>query len=193
VRKFSIAVIVVAASLACGKDNPTQSGPPVASIILSSPAGNVMVGQTLSFSALVRDVNGDIGPDPDIQWASSSNAIATVASTGVVTGKAPGTTRISGRIGTVKDSLEITVTSNTFDVNTSGEIFLPFSLVVPLGATVRFNMVDEHNALFAPVPGAPPDIQIVTNVVVSRTFNTRGTFPYDCTIHPGMSGQIVVQ
>jgi len=28
---------------------------------------------------------------------------------------------------------------------------------------------------------------------VARTFSTKGVFPYDCTVHPGMSGQVEVK
>ena len=41
---------------------------------------------------------------------------------------------------------------------------------------------------------APPaDVPTSTNAQVARQFNTAGTFPYECTVHPGMAGTIVVQ
>ena len=43
------------------------------------------------------------------------------------------------------------------------------------------------------VAGFPADINVVQNLVVARTFATRGTFSYTCTVHPGMDGEIVVQ
>lgn len=81
------------------------------------------------------------------------------------------------------------------EVFTPGNVFSPFSTVIQVGGTVKFNITGvPHNAIFASTPpGAPANINIVSNTVVPRTFNTRGTFPYDCTIHPGMSGQVVVQ
>ena len=80
------------------------------------------------------------------------------------------------------------------DVFTPGNVFSPFSTVIPAGGTVRFNISgDQHNVIFGAVNGAPANVNVVQNVVVSRTFTTRGTFPYDCTVHPGMSGQVVVQ
>jgi plastocyanin len=80
------------------------------------------------------------------------------------------------------------------DVFTPGNIFSPFSTVITVGGTVRFNISgDQHNVIFGAVAGAPANVNVVQNVVASRTFNTRGTFPYDCTVHPGMSGQVVVQ
>ena len=35
--------------------------------------------------------------------------------------------------------------------------------------------------------------RVTANGTVSVTFATRGTFPYHCSIHPGMIGTIVVQ
>jgi Plastocyanin len=82
----------------------------------------------------------------------------------------------------------------TVDVYTPGNVFSPFSTVIPVGGTVRFNISgDQHNVIFSSVAGAPANVNVVQNVVVSRTFTTRGTFAYDCTVHPGMSGQVVVQ
>jgi plastocyanin len=81
------------------------------------------------------------------------------------------------------------------DVFTPGLVFSPFSITIVAGGSVRFHITgDDHNVIFNPtVPGAPPDINVVKDQTVSRTFNTRGTFPYDCTVHPGMSGEIVVR
>jgi plastocyanin len=59
---------------------------------------------------------------------------------------------------------------------------------------VRFNISSSHNVIFRrTTAGAPLDIKVVTDSIVVRRFTTKGTFPYDCTVHPGMSGEIVVQ
>jgi plastocyanin len=81
------------------------------------------------------------------------------------------------------------------DVFTPGLVFSPFSTTIAAGGSVRFHITgDEHNVIFSTaVPGAPPDINVVKDQTVSRTFSIRGTFPYDCTVHPGMSGEIVVR
>jgi plastocyanin len=52
---------------------------------------------------------------------------------------------------------------------------------------------EPHNVIFTRLTGAPQDIQATVNRTVSRRFTVAGDFPYDCTIHPGMSGVIVVE
>jgi plastocyanin len=49
-----------------------------------------------------------------------------------------------------------------------------------------------HNVTFGAQAGAPQNIGDSVNSDVPRTFNTTGTFGYNCTIHPGMSGTVVV-
>ena len=85
-------------------------------------------------------------------------------------------------------------TVTTFDVYTPGNTFSPFSLRVSRGSTVRFNIFgDSHNVIFDhATSGAPTDIVVVKDVVVSRQFSATGTFSYVCTVHPGMTGEIVV-
>jgi plastocyanin len=84
------------------------------------------------------------------------------------------------------------------DVYTPGSVFTPFTAEIAVGGTVRFHMQrapdgDGHNAIFSRVaPGAPEDINIVADTVVTRAFNTRGTFGYICTVHPGMVGEVLV-
>ena len=84
------------------------------------------------------------------------------------------------------------------DVYTPGAVFTPFTAEVGVGGTVRFHMMrsadgDGHNAIFNKTPsGAPADVNIVVDSTVSRVFTTRGTFGYYCTVHPGMTGEVVV-
>ena len=75
-----------------------------------------------------------------------------------------------------------------------GFSFSPFTTTIAAGGSVVFEFPAEpHNVIFDRRTGAPQDIQQSVNRRVSRTFGTAGTFPYDCTLHPGMSGQVVVQ
>jgi plastocyanin len=79
-------------------------------------------------------------------------------------------------------------------VSMPGFSFTPFTLTVRTGQTVIYDFPAEpHNVIFTKLTGAPQDIQVATNRRVSRRFDTAGSFPYDCTIHPGMSGMIVVE
>jgi plastocyanin len=88
---------------------------------------------------------------------------------------------------------------NVADVYTPGSIFSPFTANIRAGGTVRFHMQrapdgDGHNAIFtSETPGAPDDVPVVVDTTVSRRFNARGTFPYICTVHPGMAGEIIVE
>ena len=81
------------------------------------------------------------------------------------------------------------------EVFTPGNTFSPFTANVNVGGVVRFNIFgDDHNVVFASgKAGAPADINVVRNVVVDRTFTTAGDFPYSCTVHPGMNGEIIVK
>jgi len=79
-------------------------------------------------------------------------------------------------------------------VSMPGFTFTPFSLAIKVGGTVLFDFPSEpHNVIFAAVTGAPNDIQATVNRIVARRFDVIGEFPYDCTIHPGMSGEIIVE
>jgi plastocyanin len=81
------------------------------------------------------------------------------------------------------------------EVFTPGNTFSPFSANVNAGGVVRFNIFgDEHNVIFTPgITGAPADIQIVRDQIVDRTFPRAGDYPYSCTVHPGMNGEIIVR
>jgi len=72
--------------------------------------------------------------------------------------------------------------------------FIPFSTTIAVGGTVTFEFPPgiDHNVIFERQTGAPQDIQITRNASVDRKFTTQGTYAYDCRIHPGMIGEVVV-
>lgn len=73
--------------------------------------------------------------------------------------------------------------------------FAPATVTIAAGRSVTFRFGSvAHNVFFDAVAGAPSDIPTATtNASVTRTFNTAGTYPYECHVHPGMSGTVVVQ
>jgi plastocyanin len=88
---------------------------------------------------------------------------------------------------------------DTLDVFTPGNLFSPTSAEIRAGGTIRWRITESpdgrgHNVIFSgSAPGKPVDIAIVKGVIVPRTFTRAGTFPYSCTVHPGMDGDVVVR
>ena len=79
---------------------------------------------------------------------------------------------------------------------TSGLQFTPGTVTLAAGGTVTFEFGSvEHDVFFDNAPsGAPANIATATrNASVTRTFPTAGRFVFNCHIHPGMTGTIVVQ
>lgn len=63
----------------------TVTGPPVANITITPDEPDVAVGFTIALTATIRDANGNILTDREIDWNSSNGTVATVAD-GVVAG-----------------------------------------------------------------------------------------------------------
>jgi len=79
---------------------------------------------------------------------------------------------------------------------TSGLRFTPGTITLAAGGTVTFEFgAVDHDVFFDNDPaGAPANITTPThNASVTRTFPTAGRFVFNCHIHPGMTGTIVVQ
>jgi plastocyanin len=78
---------------------------------------------------------------------------------------------------------------------TSLNTFTPANVAVGVGGTVTFTFGDvAHNVFFDNSPAGAPDAIAGANANMSatRTFTTAGTFEFDCHIHPGMKGTVVV-
>ena len=89
--------------------------------------------------------------------------------------------------------------SEIADVYTTGSNFSPTSTTIGVGGTVRWNISldangEGHDVTFT-TAGAPANIPVVANpmvTVVSRVFPVKGTFEYECRVHPGMNGEVIV-
>jgi plastocyanin len=81
-------------------------------------------------------------------------------------------------------------------IDVANNSFTPNALTVPKGTQVTWDWgagpTSAHNVTFAATTGAPGNIGNMTSGSASRTFNTAGTFNFQCTNHAGMTGQVTV-
>ncbi len=196
---FAVAVL---ASCSGGGDkgvtNPNGGGPPPTLTSITISGGTTTtVGGTLQLSASPKDQTG-AAFNSAVTWETSSAFVATVSSTGLVTGIAAGQATITATAGTIKQTATVTVSSGVaplaVTVNMPGTSFSPAIFDIALGGTVSFVFPAlAHNVVFGGTTGAPQDIAILSNTTVTRTFGTRGTFNFVCTIHSGMNGTVTVK
>ena len=86
----------------------------------------------------------------------------------------------------------IAAPAQTSDVAIDNFRFAAPAITVPVGTTVTWtnrddvphNVVSTDNAFKSPV--------LDTDQKFSQTFETPGTFKYYCSLHPRMTGQVVV-
>jgi hypothetical protein len=116
-----------ASALAGGAcNNSTEPLSTATSVQISPSAGLITaVGDTLQFTALVRDGNGGILSAPFLVWRSEDRDVATVdPNTGLATSRAAGVTSIKGTSGSAEGtaSLEVYIDPNTSF--TAGQTYL---------------------------------------------------------------------
>ena len=71
--------------------------------------------------------------------------------------------------------------------------FGPQTLTVPVGATVTWVNRDDIPHTSVSIDGLFKSKVMDTDDKFSYTFAKAGTYPYYCTIHPKMTGKVVVQ
>jgi plastocyanin len=71
--------------------------------------------------------------------------------------------------------------------------FGPQTLRVPIGATVTWTNSDDIPHTSVSTDGVFKSKVLDTDEKFSYTFTKAGTYPYYCTIHPKMTGTVVVQ
>ncbi len=178
----------------------TVVAPVLTSVTISAGSSSVAVAGTSQFTAAPKDQNGS-AIAATLTWNSSVPAKATISNTGLVTGVALGTTNITvsataGGVTVGSPSSVVTVTSafaSSASVNaTLSNTFSPSSVDIAAGGIVTWNFATQHNVTFNVAVGAPADIPTTSSGSAGATFTTAGTFNYQCTIHAGMTGVVIV-
>jgi hypothetical protein len=83
----------------------------VGSVTISPDSASVLVANTVQLSATVRDPGGKVMAGQPLTWTSRNSAVATVNSSGVVTGVAAGLVGIVAAAGGTSDTALIRVTT----------------------------------------------------------------------------------
>jgi plastocyanin len=83
--------------------------------------------------------------------------------------------------------------SGTTEVKIDNFSFGPGTLTVPVGTTVTWTNRDDIPHTAVSTDGAFKSKVMDTDEKFSYTFTKAGTFPYFCSIHPKMTGKVVVQ
>jgi alpha-tubulin suppressor-like RCC1 family protein len=81
---------------------------PVSSVTITAQHRGTVVGGTIQLTATLRDAGGNIVTAP-VSWSTSNSGVATVDSTGAVTGVAEGSATITAASGGISDTLTVTV------------------------------------------------------------------------------------
>ena len=153
-------------------------------------------------SADARDAKGkSVAGATGFTYASSNQNVAVITAAGAMTAITPGSTTITSSAtvnGTVLTGTAVlTVAFPAANANVAATEALAFNaptVTIGVGGTVTwaFGAV-THNVSFGAGAGTPTGIGNTRSASVSRTFDTAGSFPYNCTLHSGMSGTVIVQ
>jgi plastocyanin len=71
--------------------------------------------------------------------------------------------------------------------------FTPATITVSVNTTITWTNKDAVAHTVTSTTGLFDSGLISSNGTYTHTFNTAGTFPYSCTIHPNMTATVVVQ
>ena len=115
---------------------------PVASVTVSPASASVPAGQTAQLTATPKDVNGNPLSGRVVTWASSNTSVATVSSSGLVTGKVAGSAMITATSEGQSGTSAITVVH----VPVASVTVSPSSASVPAGSALQLTATPKDAA-----------------------------------------------
>ncbi len=94
-------------------------------------------------------------------------------------------------------SSSVTANDQPFAANAAVKIdnfvFGPQTITVPVGTTVTWTNSDDIPHTAVSTEGVFKSKVMDTDEKFSYTFTKAGTYPYYCSVHPKMTGKVVVQ
>lgn len=82
---------------------------------------------------------------------------------------------------------------NTKEITIDHDMFMPASLTVDVGTTVRWENQDNDAHTVTSDAAVFDSDTMQTGQTFSYQFNTVGSFPYHCELHSGMQGTVTVE
>src|SRR5207302_4374386 len=95
-----------------GTSSITVTNVPVATVDVTPPSASVPAGQTVQLTATPKDANGAPLSGRTVTWSSANTAVATVSTSGLVSGVTPGSITISATSAGKSGTAAITATSS---------------------------------------------------------------------------------
>jgi plastocyanin len=203
-----VVAVSVVGLLACGGGGDGGTGPVTQPKVLDSvriTPGTLTLnaGQTGTVSAEALDASGSVISNvTGFTYTSSAPAVAELRGEGTVLAVGAGSATITvsltrdGKTATASASVTVTGSLPSGATVTAGtnNTFTPQTVVIARNGSVDFEFASVvHNVTYGSATGAPANIPNSSNTSVSRTFSTAGDFAYQCTIHSGMTGLVVVR
>lgn len=127
-------VAALTAVVACSPGG--EGGPPVARVVATEESRLLVIDDTHQFSAVAQDAAGQ-PVNASITWSSTSTAVASVTTGGLLTAKSVGDTKVIARSGEFADTVNVTVLTS---VVTTVTITMPRTLI-KVSDTVRAEAV----------------------------------------------------
>ena len=100
-----------------------------------------------------------------------------------------------GALGRGRQRFELSAQQKpeTMEVKIDNFSFGPATLTVPVGTTVSWTNRDDIPHTVVSTDGVFKSKVLDTDEKFSFTFSKAGSYPYFCSIHPKMTGKVVVQ
>jgi hypothetical protein len=185
-------LLLIAGSLlgtACSGDSPSGGDVlVVSSVEVTPPSGSVTVGGTLQLTAVGRTSGGVEVTDRAARWSSSNAAVASVSSSGLVTGNAlGGPVTITATIDRASATTSVTVTPTPVATVT----IEPAQPQIEIGAAVQFTPT-PRGAQGQPLEGRPVAWESENPAIatVTTTGSARGVTVGVTTIRATSEGKV---
>lgn len=176
-RRSGLVLVAATIMMACGGggDGGT-TGPvtePVATVSVALATSDIIVGQSTQATVTLRDASNNVLTGRTVTWSSSNTSVASVSTTGQVTGVAEGSANIiatsEGKTGQASISVGpdpaanphitgLTVTQNGTPANlqqVAGTLDLQFTLELPAGYSGTLSLTIDSVTLHSEVVSAP--------------------------------------
>ncbi len=184
---------------------PTGASPHIANVFRGAPAGTVVVqgpGELLLFDPATNKPLRAIAVGKQPHWvaASADGRKAYVTNEGsndvTVVDLVAGTTATIA-VGTAPRKVVVqrvaTAAAAGARVSIANFAFAPADIVVPVGASVTWSNDDGSPHGLAYKDGSKGTDLLLPGASFSRAFDKPGSYDYVCSVHPYMSGKVVVR